>query len=160
MGNYCRECNLKEVDEGNLCEKIQINTSNTKKSNKLSNLETNMNPDLDLAQNISNNVTDNFIDQQIFNMKIPENIINTTRKLKLIVLQSKYLTEGNEYLINAGGLIGSKRGADDGVTYFGDISVSNIFIIGFNEFFSFILCRIIIKMISNSLKKNLKMGKV
>ena len=160
MGNYCRECNLKEVDEGNLGEKIQINTSNTKKSNKLSNLETNMNPELDLAQNSSNNVTDNFIDQQIFNMKIPENIINTTRKLKLIVLQSKYLTEGNEYLINAGGLIGSKRCADDGVTYFGDISVSNIFILGYNEFFSFILCRIIIKMISNSLKKNLKMGKV
>ena len=57
------------------------------------------------------------------NKIIPENIINSAKKLKLIILQSKYLTEGKEYIINAGGLLGSKRKAKDGITFFGDKSV-------------------------------------
>ena len=130
MGNFCRECNAKNIDEGNLGEKMQIIPNKAQKENKISNCETNIEHDNDLIQNISNNISQNYLDQQIPfkipNKIIPESIINSTRKLKLKILQSKYLDEGKEYIINAGGLIGSKRNAKDGVTYFGDVSVSNI----------------------------------
>ena len=43
--------------------------------------------------------------------KIPDSIINTRKKLKLIIKQSKYLSEGREFIINAGGLVGSPRNA-------------------------------------------------
>ena len=55
--------------------------------------------------------------------KIPDSIINTRKKLKLIIKQSKYLSEGREFIINAGGLVGSPRNAKDGITIFGDAGV-------------------------------------
>ena len=61
--------------------------------------------------------------------KIPESIINSRKKLKLIIIQSKYLSEGREFLINAGGLVGSPRNAKDGITIFGDSGVIIIIII-------------------------------
>ena len=133
MGNYCHECNNNNIDEGHLSEKIEINPSN-KKQSKISNCETKTNHNIEILQTHSDNNSQNYIEQGIQVEKnnkseqiIPENIINNTRKLKLIILQSKYIKEGNVYIINAGGLIGSKRNAKDGFTYFGDISVSSIF---------------------------------
>ena len=57
------------------------------------------------------------------NDRIPDSIINTRKKLKLKIIQSKYLSEGREFIINAGGLIGSPRNAKDGITIFGDAGV-------------------------------------
>ena len=57
--------------------------------------------------------------------KIPDSVINSKRKLKLIIKQSKYLPEGREFIINAGGLVGSPRNAKDGITIFGDVGVNN-----------------------------------
>ena len=70
----------------------------------------------------------NNIKNSLENKIIPENIINSAKKLKLIVIQSKYIKEGEEYIINAGGLIGSPRNIKDGITYFGDKSVNYIII--------------------------------
>ena len=55
--------------------------------------------------------------------KIPDSIINSKKKLKLIIKQSKYLPEDKELIINAGGLVGSPRNAKDGITFFGDVGV-------------------------------------
>jgi len=141
MGNFCYE--NRNVDEGNIGsdkkksniafknqEKNDININN---SNKISNSETkiintNSVPNISEVNNIENdfNELDNNIplNPPLYpNKIIPENIINSAKKLKLIILQSKYLTEGKEYIINAGGLLGSKRKAKDGITFFGDKSV-------------------------------------
>ena len=141
MGNLCYE--NRNIDEGNIGsdkqkyniinknqEKNDININN---SNKISNSETkiintNSVPNILEVNNIENdfNELDNNIplNPPLYpNKIIPENIINSAKKLKLIILQSKYLTEGKEYIINAGGLLGSKRKAKDGITFFGDKSV-------------------------------------
>ena len=146
MGNFC--CENKNIDEGNFrSEKYQINSPimiHEKNSpNKIINCETKINhkslPNLSEQNQANNNSsinnTNNYYESNytnniplnpplIPNKTVTENIINSSKKLKLIILQSKYLPEGKEYIINAGGLIGSKRNAKDGVTYFGDISVS------------------------------------
>ena len=142
MGNFCYE--NRNIDEGNFgSEKQKTNTGlkNQEKNdindnNKISNAETkiinsNSVPHISEINNIENDFNDIENNNNIPlnpllypNKIIPENIINSAKKLKLIILQSKYLTEGKEYIINAGGLLGSKRKAKDGVTFFGDKSVS------------------------------------
>ena len=135
MGNFC--CENKNIDEGNLrSDKLMPNSSNRKinqiqNQNSLPNL-------LEIEQTNDNNLENNFYEPYNINndinndniqsnpknkIIIPENIINSTKKLKLIIFQSKYLPEGKEYIINAGGLIGSKRNQKDGITFFGDTSV-------------------------------------
>jgi len=168
MGNFCCECNNKNIDDGNFKSgKISFKEESNKKSKiyKITSCDTKINENvnsnlLDLHKNNDDNTTQNMYDNNIPSNPpvlqkqiIPENIINSTKKLKLTILQSKYLEEGKEYIINAGGLIGSKRNIQDGVTYFGDISVINLYLI-------ISLYRQIIKMISNFRKKNQKMHKV
>jgi hypothetical protein len=112
--------------------KITKITSCDTKINLIENQDKNTIPNLlEIHQNNSNNTTQNFYEQNIPtnqallpNKTIPDIIINSAKKLKLIILQSKFLDEGKEYIINAGGLIGSPRKAKDGITYFGDKSVS------------------------------------
>ena len=137
MGNYCYDCNNKNTDEGNFKSGIISFKEENTKINKIVTCDTKTNQDanqnlLDLYQNNSNITTENNYEANIPSNPsllpkkiVPENIINSAKKLKLIILQSKYLEEGKEYLINAGGLLGSKRNVKDGVTYFGDISVIN-----------------------------------
>ena len=146
MGNNCCECNNRYVDEENMVSsniecnprmqeeknKITKITSCDTKINLIENQDKNTIPNLlEIYQNNSNNTTQNFYEQNIptnqallANKTIPDIIINSAKKLKLIILQSKFLDEGKEYIINAGGLIGSPRKAKDGITYFGDKSVS------------------------------------
>ena len=146
MGNNCCECNNRYVDDENMVSsnigcnpkmqeeknKITKITSCDTKINLIENQDKNTIPNLlEIHQNNSNNTTQNFYEQNIPtnqallpNKTIPDIIINSAKKLKLIILQSKFLDEGKEYIINAGGLIGSPRKAKDGITYFGDKSVS------------------------------------
>jgi hypothetical protein len=146
MGNNCCECNNRYIDDENmLSNNIECNpkmqeeknkitkiTSCDTKINLIENQDKNTIPNLlEIHQNNSNNTTQNFYEQNIPtnqallpNKTIPDIIINSAKKLKLIILQSKFLDEGKEYIINAGGLIGSPRKAKDGITYFGDKSVS------------------------------------
>ena len=146
MGNNCCKCNNRYVDDENtVSSNIECNpkireeknkitkiTSCDTKINLIENQDKNTIPNLlEIHQNNSNNTTQNFYDQNIPtnqallpNKIIPDIIINSAKKLKLIILQSKFLDEGKEYIINAGGLIGSPRKAKDGITYFGDKSVS------------------------------------
>ena len=146
MGNNCCECNNRYVDDENMVssniecnpkireEKNKINkiTSCDTKINLIENQDKNTIPNLlEIYQNNSNNTTQNLNEQNIPtnqallpNKTIPDIIINSAKKLKLIILQSKFLDEGKEYIINAGGLIGSPRKAKDGITYFGDKSVN------------------------------------
>ena len=37
------------------------------------------------------------------------------------------MSEGREFIINAGGLVGSPRNAKDGITIFGDVGVNKIY---------------------------------
>jgi len=136
MGNYCCECNNKNIDDGNLGGSIKKKYNEEKKKiNKITTCDTKINENS--FHNIINNKkeAENIDEQNIIynnisleNKIIPENIINSAKKLKLIVMQSKYIKEGEEYIINAGGLIGSPRNIKDGITYFGDKSVNYIII--------------------------------
>ena len=134
MGTCC-EYNRNNIDEGNLGGKIQNPNQITredriKTQNKESiNTNSNISGILDLQQ-INNEKGIKDPDNQIPlhppkvpHDKIPDSIINTRKKLKLIIIQSKYLSEGREFIINAGGLIGSPRNAKDGITIFGDAGV-------------------------------------
>ena len=139
MGNYCCECNNKNIDDGNLGGNIKNKLKEDKKKiNKITACDTKVNENSfpNLINN-NNEIKDiENIDEQdliynpisLQNIIIPEDIINSTKKLKLIIIQSKYIDEGKEYIINAGGLIGSPRNIKDGITYFGDKSVSYIII--------------------------------
>ena len=137
MGNYCCECNNKNIDDGNLGSSKIKYKEEKKKINKITTCDTKIieNSIPNLINNNSNNSKYNneqniLINPPILpNKIISDNIINSTKKLILIIIQSKYLTEGKEYIINAGGLIGSQRNIKDGITYFGDKSVSYIIII-------------------------------
>ena len=146
MGNNCCKCNNRYVDDENtVSSNIECNpkireeknkitkiTSCDTKINLIENQDKNTIPNLlEIYQNNSNNTTQNLNEQNIAtnqallpNKTIPDIIINSAKKLKLIILHSKFLDEGKEYIINAGGLIGSPRKAKDGITYFGDKSVS------------------------------------
>lgn len=64
-------------------------------------------------------------EMRIPSMKIPIDIIQTKLHLDLIILESKYLPEGRILCINPGGLVGSERNAQDGVTIFGVTNVNN-----------------------------------
>ena len=137
MGSCC-EYNRNKIDEGNLGGKIQYQTqitredrmkSQNKENNNTSSNNDNLSGILDFQQ-INNEIGQKDLDNQIPlnppkipHDKIPESIINTRKKLKLKIIQSKYLSEGREFIINAGGLIGSPRNAKDGITIFGDSGV-------------------------------------
>ena len=139
MGTCC-EYNRSNIDEGNLGGgKIQYQTQITredrfkyqnKDSNNSNSENYNYSGILDLQKNNNEKSIkdpDNQIPinpPKIPHDKIPDSIINTRKKLKLIIKQSKYLSEGREFIINAGGLVGSPRNAKDGITIFGDAGVT------------------------------------
>jgi len=134
MGNCC-ECNKNSIDDGNIGGKIQYQNQVTREDRFRSQSKDNFMPNsangnlsgfIDLQQT-NNDTTQKDPDAQIPikppkvpHDKIPDSIINSKKKLKLIIKQSKYLSEGREFIINAGGLVGSPRNAKDGVTIFGD----------------------------------------
>ena len=142
MGNNCCECNNRNgIDDGNLGGKIknqnqQIRETkvhiNSLEFNGSNSLNGNLTGHYDLQQTIGNTSQKDPDSEIPMNPprvprdKIPISIINSKRKLKLIIKESKYLPEGRELIINAGGLIGSRRNQRDGVTIFGDYSVSLI----------------------------------
>ena len=144
MGNNCCECNNRNgIDDGNLGGRAKNNIEQIRESKMQFNYKENINNN---TNSINANLTGNYDLQQTNNDTIqkdpdyqipnkppkvphdiiPDSIIKTRKKLKLIITQSKYLSEGREFIINAGGLIGSKRNVKDGITIFGDYSVSNI----------------------------------
>ena len=55
--------------------------------------------------------------------KIPADIIQNKKQLELVIFESKYLPEGTTLSINPGGLVGSERNAQDGITIFGVANV-------------------------------------
>jgi len=143
MGNNCCECNNRiGIDDGNLGEKSKNKIQQIKEDKIQYTYKENIN-----TNSINVNLTGNYDLQQTNNVTIqkdpdfqipikppkvphdiiPDNIINSRKKLKLIIIQSKYLCEGREFIINAGGLIGSRRNLKNGITIFGDYSVSNIY---------------------------------
>ena len=65
-------------------------------------------------------------DIKIPSMKIPIDIIQTKKQLQLTIFESKYLPEGRILMINLGGLVGSERNAQDGVTIFGVSNVESV----------------------------------
>ena len=173
MGNCC-ECNKNSIDDGNIGGKIQYQNQITREERFRSQSKDNIMPNsangnlsgfIDLQQT-NNDTTQKDPDAQIPikppkvpHDKIPDSIINSKKKLKLIIKQSKYLSEGREFIINAGGLVGSPRNAKDGVTIFGDAGVNHNYINIINKINIFYY-RIIIKMILNFLKKNQRQAKV
>lgn len=136
MGNCCECNNNNAIDDGNLGGKIQITREDRIKSQNKDNYGTNsangnLSGFIDLQQT-NNDTTQKDPDSQIPIKPpkvphdiIPDSIINSRKKLKLIIRQSKYLPEGRELIINAGGLIGSPRNAKDGITIFGDVGVKS-----------------------------------
>lgn len=140
MGNCCECNNNNAIDDGNLGGKIQYQSQITRedriKSQNKENYNTNsangnLSGCVDLQQT-NNDTTQRDPDSQIPlnppkvpHDKIPDSIINSKKKLKLIIKQSKYLPEGREFIINAGGLVGSPRNAKDGITIFGDVGVNH-----------------------------------
>ena len=137
MGN-CFECNKNEIDYKNMIGKIQITKEEKiNKQNKDNNSNSgsgNLSALIDIQQSNNDRIRkcpDSQIPinpPKVPHDRIPDNIIESKRKLKLIIVQSKYLTEGKELIINAGGLIGSLRNAKDGITIFGDAYVNHIYI--------------------------------
>lgn len=143
MGNNCCECNNKNgngIDEGNLGGKIknenqQIRETkiqiNSLEFNNTNSLNGNISDNFDLPQANNDTLRRNLDSKILTNPprvprdRIPDSIINSKKKLKLIIKQSKYLSEGRELIINAGGLVGSHHNKRDGITIFGDYSVSN-----------------------------------
>ena len=144
MGNNCCECNNRNgIDDGNLGGRAKNNIEQIRESKMQFNYKENINNN---TNSINANLTGNYDLQQTNNDttqkdpdtqipinppkvphdKIPDSIIKSRRKLKLIIRQSKYLPEGREFTINAGGLIGSPRNAKDGITIFGDVGVHYI----------------------------------
>ena len=142
MGNNCCECNNRNgIDDGNLGGKIknqnqQIRETkvhiNSLEFNGSNSLNGNLTGNFDLQHTIGITIEKDLDSKIPINPprvprdKIPNSIINSKRKLKLIIKESKYLDEGRELTINAGGLVGSRRNQRDGVTIFGDYSVSLI----------------------------------
>ena len=136
MGSCC-EYNRNNIDDGNLGGKIQYQAqitredrikSQNKEMNNTNSINCNLSgiSDYNQIDNVGQKDPDNQIPinpPKVPNDKIPESIINSRKKLKLIIIQSKYLSEGREFLINAGGLVGSPRNAKDGITIFGDSGV-------------------------------------
>ena len=143
MGNNCCVCNNRNgIDEGNLGEKLKNPNQKTRETriqldnidhNNTNSMNANLTANFDL---LTNNDTINkdpdtkipINHPRVPRDKIPDSIINSKKKLKLIIKQSKYLLEGREFIINPGGLIGGRRNAKDGITIFGDFSVSKIII--------------------------------
>ena len=141
MGNWCKCNNNNAIDEGNLGGKMQYQSQVTREDRIRSQNRENYNTNsangnlsgfIDLQQT-NNDTTQKDPDTQIPinppkvpHDKIPDSIIKSRRKLKLIIRQSKYLPEGREFIINAGGLVGSPRNAKDGITIFGDVGVHYI----------------------------------
>ena len=140
MGTCC-EYNRNNIDEGNLKGKIQYQTQITRedrfkyqnKDSNNSNSDYENRSDILDIQKINNEKGLKDLDNQIPTNppkiphdKIPDSIINSRKKLKLIIKQSKYLSEGREFIINPGGLVGSPRKAKDGITIFGDAGVISI----------------------------------
>lgn len=165
MGNNCCECNNKNIfEEGNLGGKnrsIEVRDTKNLDFNNTNSINHNGTGNLDLQQT-NNDTIQKDLDSKIPikppkvpRDKIPDSIINSKKKLKLIIVQSKYLSEGRELIINAGGLLGGRRNDKDGITIFGDYSVSNHLKLNLIIFF-----REIIKMILNFQKKNQKQAKV
>jgi hypothetical protein len=58
------------------------------------------------------------------NINLSPKIHLSKNKLKLIIIQSKSLQEGKEYIINSFGLQDSKNKYKDGIIIFGDNNVS------------------------------------
>jgi hypothetical protein len=65
------------------------------------------------------------------NNSISQKMIFSKKQLKLIIIQSKCLEEGKEYIINSLGLVNSKNDNKDGLVIFGDINV-RIYINNYN----------------------------
>lgn len=59
-------------------------------------------------------------------MKIPLDIVQTKKHLELTIIESKYLPENRKLTINPGGLVGSERNEQDGITIFGVTNVIKI----------------------------------
>ena len=141
MGNCCECKNNNTIDDGDLAGKIQYQSqitredrikSQNKEKNNTNSINGNLSGIIIDLQQTNNDTTQKDPDSQIPinpprvpNDKIPDSIINSRKKLKLIIKQSKYLSEGREYIINAGGLVGSPRNAKDGITIFGDVGVNH-----------------------------------
>ena len=134
MGNYCCEFNRNSVDDGNLGGKIQYHNQTDREDKLKMNNKDNTNSNLSEINEIQQIYGENYpkdLDSKIPNNppkvphdRIPDSIINTKKKLKLTIKQSKYLSEGREFIINPGGLVGIQRNDKDGITLFGDISVN------------------------------------
>ena len=146
------------LDDSNIGDKIKFNEDNKENILTSNNIDKNNTYSINNIFTQTNNDTlqkDQDYQISIKPPRVPKDIIsdtiiNSRKKLKLIIKQSKYLIEGKEYIINAGGLIGSSRNLKNGITLFGDTSVSAINI---NNF----IRRLTIKMILNFQMKNQKM---
>ena len=79
-----------------------------------------------LPQSVDNDMIPQTTDIKIPAMKIPIDIIQTKKQLQLTIIESKYLPEGRTLMINPGGLVGSERNAQDGVTIFGVSNVESV----------------------------------
>lgn len=96
---------------------------------RLNSLQNNTNNICSIQSCNSRNSNDNQIIPQLKQVKLPTSkippyIIKTKKHLQLTIFESKFLPEGKVLIINPGGLIGSERNAQDGITIFG---VSNVF---------------------------------
>ena len=120
MGSCCnvgiKENELENKANNSQTEKIKkgIDFQNISKYNTGDNLHK-----INIDSNLNNNEQSRKIDQD-------QHLYISEKKLKLIVLQSKCLLEGKEYIINSLGILDSNKINiyKDGLVIFGDINVS------------------------------------
>ena len=120
MGSCCnvgiKENELENNANNSQTEKIKkgIDFQNISKYNTGDNLHK-----INIDSNLNNNEQSRKIDQD-------QHLYISEKKLKLIVLQSKCLLEGKEYIINSLGILDSNKINiyKDGLVIFGDINVS------------------------------------
>ena len=120
MGSCCnvgiKENELENKANNSQTEKIKkgIDFQNISKYNTGDNLHK-----INIDSNLNNNEQSRKIDQD-------QHLYISEKKLKLIVLKSKCLLEGKEYIINSLGILDSNKINiyKDGLVIFGDINVS------------------------------------
>lgn len=123
----CWKKKLEEMDAFNSNQELQISNSNNNKGKINKNIINFFNGNDDLINHIDTNNSSgplNISDSSTIS-KLLKTLAKTRKLLKITILESKYLQEGKEILINAAGLLGSQRNAFDGKAIFGDVNNNN-----------------------------------
>ena len=110
---------------GNCCDATK-NDNDVMNEKYDKNLKPKTTPSFDIQNQTDNNMEtmDIHKNNENHNINLSQKLHLSKNKLKLIIIQSKSLQEGKEYIINSFGLQNSKNNYKDGIIIFGDNNVS------------------------------------